>query len=324
VGKEVFSLVSARNDDSDWQIALPKDFRDEFTARKSEFLKRTKQTDTRSVLRIEALKSEIRFLRGLERKLGPQFLSWPLFIPAGRSFYAHFEKDPASFFEKATLDPFIVEFGKLLTRLKYDFLRPLPYPEGKRPKFAQRAAELAEQLLSGRYQKEGQRDFIITGDGQRIPGALWSSGQQEGFPLVFFLYVLCQGSLDGRSLFVEEPEAHLFPASQRIMVELLALAFNARAGRTNLFITTHSPYVLSMLNVLLRAGQLAGDKLKSGTNGGVNPLEALASDSVGAYYMDQNDCHSIIDKETGLIDGSGIDDVSGEIAEQFDALNSLQ
>lgn len=116
----------------------------------------------------------------------------------------------------------------------------------------------------------------------------------------------------------------MFPTSQRHMVEFLALAFNAIPQRLELFITTHSPYVLSTLNVLLLAGQLPDGKLKSGRNGGVvNPLEILAADSFGAYYMDQNECHSIIDKETGLIDGSGIDDVSGEISEQFDAVSRL-
>jgi hypothetical protein len=323
VGKEVFLLTSGGTGDSNWCIELPKIFRDEFAAVKNEISKPSKQTDdARYALEFN---SEYKFRGGLKKKLGPHFFFAPQFIPAGRSFYAHIEKDPVSFFERATLDPFIAEFGKRLSRLKDDFSRALPRPDDKRPKVAQRAAQLAEQLLSGRYQPEGNRDFIIIGDGQRIPGALWSSGQQESFPLVFFLYRLCQFGLIDESLFVEEPEAHLFPASQRNMVELLALAFNARAGKLTLFITTHSPYILSTLNVLLRAGQLGGNKLNNGANGGVvNPLEALASNSVGSYYMDQNECHSIIDTETGLIDGSGIDDVSGEIAEQFDALNSLQ
>ncbi len=320
VGKATFSLTSAGNSDSDWQFDLPEVFRD---AIKNEWSKLSKPTNAKEFILF--IESEHKFLGGFGKDLGPQFLFWPLFIPAGRSLYAHCGKDPASFYENATLDPFIAKFGRLLSRFKYDFRGPLSHPAGQRPKFAQRAAELAEQLLSGRYQKEEQRDFIITGDGQRIPGALWSAGQQESFPLVFFLCLVCRGSLDEVSLFVEEPEAQLFPASQRNMVEMLALAFNARAGKLTLFITTHSPYLLSTLNVLLRAGQLGGDKLKGSANGGVvSPLEALDPDSVGAYYMDQNECHSIIDTETGLINGSRIDDVSGEIAEQFDALNSLQ
>jgi hypothetical protein len=322
VGSVVFSLTSAGNGDSKWRLELPKIFRDEFAGFKDELAKLSKHTTGESLEL--AFKSRYRLLERLQQNLGPQFSFALWFIPAGRSFYAQLEKDPVSFYEKATLDPFIAEFGKQLSRLKEDFSGPLRCSRGA-PKVVQRAAELAEQLLSGRYQPEGQRDFIITEDGQRIPGALWSSGQQESFPLVFFLYDLCQGVLNNRSFFVEEPEAHLFPASQRKMVELLALAFNTKIGKLNLFITTHSPYVLSTLNVLLRAGQLAADKLRNGANGiVVNPLEALASESVGAYYMDQNKCHSIIDKETGLIDGSGIDDVSGEIAEQFDALNSLR
>jgi hypothetical protein len=321
VGDAVFSLTSAGNGDSNWRIELPKIFRDELASMKKECSEISKTTNTKTWgFRFVA---QHRFLASLKRKLGPQFSHAPQFIPAGRSFYAHLEKDPVSFYESATLDPFIAEFGKTLSSLKEDFFGRDPHFGD--PKVLHRATELAQQLLSGKYQREGQRDFIITTDEQRIPAALWSSGQQESFPLVLFLYDLCRGGMSNEILFVEEPEAHLFPSSQRHMVELLAAAFREKKGRLNLFITTHSPYVLSALNVLLLAGRLGGGKLKGGDNEGVvNPLEALAPGSFGAYYMDQNECRLIMDPETGLIDGSGIDDVSGEIAEQFDAVSRLQ
>jgi hypothetical protein len=320
VGRTAFSLTSAGSDDSNWRIELPKMLREEFDALKSELAASPKQA---SASRLKTLiEFKRRFGDGLKTNLAPQFAFEPQFIPAGRSFYTHIEKDPISFFESATLDPFIALFGKQFARVKNDFL----LARFGAPEFVHRAAELSELLLSGKYCMEGERDLILTADGQKIHGALWSSGQQECFPLVLFLYNLCLGSMGDLSLFVEEPEAHLFPASQRYMVELLALAFRAKAGRLNLFVTTHSPYILSTLNLLLRLGQAGGLKPLRGSNGAVvNPLlEALHSDSLGAYYMDQKGCHSIIDNETKLIDGSGIDDVSGEIAEQFDAIDALQ
>ena len=92
-------------------------------------------------------------------------------------------------------------------------------------------------------------------------------------------------------------------------------------------ITTHSPYVLSTLNVLLRAGQLfqQSRRLDRPAISRIVPeLEALAPGTVGAYSIDGTESHSIMDAETGLIDGRAIDDVSGELAEQFDALNDLK
>jgi hypothetical protein len=112
------------------------------------------------------------------------------------------------------------------------------------------------------------------------------------------------------------------------MMELIALAFNSAPKGTNIFITTHSPYVLSTLNVLLKAGQLVQQSPTPAKHAAmeriVPELEALAPGTVGAYYMDRNECRSIMDAETGLIDGRAIDDVSGELAEQFDALNDLK
>ena len=196
------------------------------------------------------------FLEDLEEKLGEKITNLALFIPAGRSFYAQVEKDVVSFFESANLESlFVAAFGKLNALLKdsSDFLLERP------SKSALLAAELTERLLSGKYEREGQKEFINVKDGRRLPPALWSSGQQESLPLVLHMRRWAEGDLPTSnriSFYIEEPEAHLFPASQRIMMELIALAFNSAPKGANIFITTHSPYVLSTLNVLLRAGQL--------------------------------------------------------------------
>jgi hypothetical protein len=92
------------------------------------------------------------------------------------------------------------------------------------------------------------------------------------------------------------------------------------------FVTTHSPYVLSTLNVLLKAGQAFQKKPKNGAHTKVSKIipeaEALVPSQLGAYYMDQTGCR--IDDETGLIDGRAIDDVSGELAAQLDAISDSQ
>jgi hypothetical protein len=248
-----------------------------------------------------------------------------LYIPAGRAFYAQVEKDPVSFFGAATLDPSVADFGKFYARV-----RNFPTP-GVPMGLAREARTLAEQLLGGTHRRENDRDFIELPGGQRLSPGAWSSGQQESLPLALILEKCISQDhplRDVTSLFVEEPEAHLYPTSQRTIVQLLALAFNAMEGKANFFITTHSPYVLSTLNNLLKAGELFGHHKSNGKRKAVSKLVAesiaLSPDAIGVYYMDRDGCHTMIDDETGLIDGRGIDDVSEEIAENFDALLDVE
>jgi hypothetical protein len=247
----------------------------------------------------------------------------PWFIPAGRSFYVQVEKDAASYFEHATVDPFIREFGKHLAALKV-----AAQAEGDMPRVSSPASKLVQSLLSGQYVRAGGKDFIDSLDGRRLPSTHWSSGQQESFPLALLLRLYTDRLYlpgGGISLFIEEPEAHLFPASQQVMMQLISLAFNSAGGRLDIFITTHSPYVLSSLNVLLKAGQIRGNpSTPRKLEGIVSADQALSPSMVSAFYMDRQQSFSIIDPDTGLIGGSAIDDVSGQIAEQFDALLELE
>jgi len=329
-GSATFSLSNDGDDDSGWRIELPTFLETEFSRIKAEYsANEKKRQDDVSLSAGSPLRELLQddFLRNLEKKLLEKSDVSVWFVPAGRSFYAQVEKDVVSFFESANLDPFVASFGKLLAYLK-DAIEFLP---AKATKSALLASELIEHLLSGKYERESEKDFINVKDGRRLPPALWSSGQQESLPLVLCIRRFAEGDFKAygrRCLFIEEPEAHLFPASQRIMMELIALAFNSAPKGTNIFITTHSPYVLSTLNVLLKAGQLVQQSPTPAKHAAmeriVPELEALAPGTVGAYYMDRNECRSIMDAETGLIDGRAIDDVSGELAEQFDALNDLK
>jgi hypothetical protein len=242
----------------------------------------------------------------------------PRFVPAGRSFFTQIERDFASYFESASLDPFVAEFGTFLAHVK----RP-PRIKELLPA-AEPALALAKELLSGHYSRRGKEEFIHTVDGRELPAKLWSSGQQEAQPLALLLQSYCMGSFVPTSLFIEEPEAHLFPSSQRIVTELVALAFNARQPGMRMFLTTHSPYILTTVNNLLLAGQFHERRMSASRKSALAKIvprdRSLVPGEVGAFYMDREGCHSIVDPETGLIGASTIDKVSGDLNEQFDAL----
>ncbi|MEO1692988.1 MAG: AAA family ATPase [Cyanobacteria bacterium J06631_6] len=156
-----------------------------------------------------------------------------------------------------------------------------------------------------------------------------SSGQQETLPLILILETISQhdASTDGISLYVEEPEAHIFPTTQKDIVELISLVFNERKNNSQFFITTHSPYILTSFNNLLQAGMLAIDadeeKIKK-IDKLVSKSRFLKPEEVAVYSVESGDCQSIMDKETGLIDANMIDEVSNDLGVQFDELLDLE
>lgn len=55
------------------------------------------------------------------------------------------------------------------------------------------------------------------------------------------------------SVFIEEPEISLFPASQRQLLDMLVADCNSTSGyKVWMMVATHSPYLVNHLNVLLR------------------------------------------------------------------------
>jgi hypothetical protein len=252
----------------------------------------------------------------------PEETSAGYFIPAGRSFYAQIERDAASFYSTANIDPYVSEFGRLFSALKRAAFWNVTNVDTKT------ARKLVNELLSGEYIREDNEDLILSRDGRRLRSVVWSSGQQEAYPLALMLQNHCSGRLVASSIFIEEPEAHLFPTSQRVMTELIALAFNVRSPGTRVFLTTHSPYILTTINNLLQAGMLYNSELSDDRREALQRTvpqdRALAPGSVDVFYMDRDSCRSIMDEETGLIGTSEIDKASWDLSEQFEALLETQ
>ena len=137
---------------------------------------------------------------------------------------------------------------------------------------------------------------------------------------------LVDASSAGQTVYIEEPEAHLFPSAQRNMVELIACVFNSDPEKLQFFITTHSPYVLTAINNLIQAGMLyeeSSQDVLPKLEEIVPRYKALITSDLSAYVLENGKAENMLDKETGLIDANLIDGVSDELAIEFDELLDL-
>ena len=91
-------------------------------------------------------------------------------------------------------------------------------------------------------------------------------------------------------------------------------------------ITTHSPYILTSINNLMQAGQLAKkDIVDPRKLGQIVPKRYhVDPDDVAAYHFENGTATSIIDEEEGLIMADKIDDVSIDLSNQFNKLLDLE
>jgi predicted ATP-dependent endonuclease of OLD family len=260
-----------------------------------------------------------------------------LFIPAGRSFFANLQSSIFSFLSNNNnLDPFLKAFGSSYENMKRPRLKRLN-PKNYHAKtdeekdldtIQEAIKQLVEKTLCGKHVPKGGKDFLELADGRRVSIANSSSGQQEMLPLTISLASLPFGSqsLAGQTVYIEEPEAHLFPDAQRDVVELIATVFNYRKGQLQFFITTHSPYMLTSINNLIQAGTLYRESEESILNQLeeiVPRYKALELSDISAYLLANGRCQDIIDFEMDLVDASMIDDVSDELAIEFDKLLDL-
>ncbi|MDR0515415.1 MAG: ATP-binding protein [Fibromonadaceae bacterium] len=104
---------------------------------------------------------------------------------------------------------------------------------------------------------------LLSKEGREVDICNASSGQQESFYILFLLEKLpiLKEYYGNCNMYIEEPEAHLFPLEQKLILELIAQIFNDinnKAGRSPIkfYITTHSPYVLNTINNMLIKGNI--------------------------------------------------------------------
>lgn len=128
-------------------------------------------------------------------------------------------------------------------------------------------------------------------------------------------------------LFIEELEQNLFPESQFTMVRSLVKSIKEASARTGMdsrvVLTTHSPYVLTSLNFLMKAATAVA-KNPEEMEKIVSADEILPPSSYSAYWFTQDGClEDIVDHEYGFIIGDRLDEISEVMAVETEEMNDI-
>lgn len=287
---------------------------------------------------ISDFSSVIQFQRSVEQHYG-QFATMLfeddsdiIYIPAGRSLLSVLS-DQLDVVDTSIMDLPMQDFIKRIRMTKQNFGTKLDavvsnYVQTVQGQVKNTALALAQKLIKGVL----KADYVSDSDGEKLyfDKDQWvklmygSSGQQESLWILLLLFLII---LENRKTYViiEEPEAHLYPISQKYMMELIALTMNS--SRSQMFITTHSPYVLSSLNLLIQSSRVENNSRVKGEEVIVRKQLRVAPSMVDAYKISEEQPFrftSIIDSESGMINSVEIDTISDVINEDTMRLIDLE
>jgi predicted ATPase len=234
------------------------------------------------------------------------------YLPVERNLTACISSSlPVIFASKVPLPQTLLEYLGFYARARHEYpVYDIPF--------------LKLSLLSS---KEG--DEVISIDNKTIPLKECSSGVQSVVPLLMVIdYCLKQHNFD--SFAIEEPELSLFPSNQLELMRILISKTNDVHGMNNLIITTHSPYLLSILNNFILAKKVVDFKndTLSEVNNVISEKYFIGRNDIAVYSLGNeiNEgayCKSVIDEKTGMIMGNYLDAVSEIVSSEFEALSKI-
>lgn len=198
------------------------------------------------------------------------------------------------------------------------------------------------------YASQAGNDLIIRKDGTESLAFYASSGIQSVTPLdVMSHYMMSQVgrkapmsmsdlnaipepnsrrlTYQSAQVFIEEPEQNLYPESQRLiilsLINALVEAKKVESEPSMIMLTTHSPYIISVVNALLSAASVAG---KNTGNEIIDAKYLLKPSEISGYFIsDDGIFRSILDSELQMLSGMELDGVSDWVEEIISLSNKV-
>lgn len=248
-----------------------------------------------------------------------------LYIPAGRSLLSTLSEQ-LQFIETRQMDCLMKSFIQRIVRLRPFFSKSMDdiikaqmvlSENGKNGidfSKVRMAEKIIQRILKGKYIFDGDGEKLYVDKNRYVKLNFASSGQQESLwiLLLFFVAILEQHSM---YVVIEEPEAHLYPEAQKEIVSLMSLLAN---GKSQLLVTTHSPYILASFNNLIMAEKTGRKHPEIHTR--INKNLWVSHDRVFAGLIEGGKTSDIFDDDLKLMKQEVIDGVSHTINEEFDYL----
>ena len=151
-----------------------------------------------------------------------------------------------------------------------------------------------EDILDGQIEISNGAFYLVKNDKARYEIHLLAEGLRK---LSLLSYLLRNGALTKNSiLFWDEPESNMNPNLISDIVRFLVALSN---NGMQIFIATHSPYVIESLNNHLMKYKIRGIK---SDNKEIANIESLNPKNIAAYLLKNGSSESIMNKDFGLLD----------------------
>ena len=193
--------------------------------------------------------------------------------------------------------------------------------------------DVETDLLKDIYREFGILDIVPRYEAgiRKIYVKLWTgiyqsleespAGIREILPLVISLI-----STRLKNIYVEEPEAHLHPGAIWALSKIIGYAVSQR--KTNVYMTTHSDYLVYCINILIQAHRVVGRKHIQEELDKINidPRVVIDPDTVSAYLLHRENDNVVADNlvigEEG-IDEKHFSDIITELAVRREYIDAI-
>ncbi len=245
-----------------------------------------------------------------------------VYIPAGRSLYSYVPPHTMLRLNRQLPGYILLFYDALGSAIEHLATPDSRIANSMPPSPARMLLEQRmDALVQGKIRYSHETMLVAVGNGKKqvLASQLLAAGQREILP---FLALVQDGVIARQQLrfvVLEEPEAHLHPGAQRMVMEMVAILI--RQG-VRVVLTTHSPYILYALNNALLAHKVhtAGHPLPTADQ----KITMLSPSQVAAYrFAPSGYVSSRMDDEVGLIDAEELEQVAEDLGAEFAHLQDL-